>query len=126
MAHAYIQKTSKTLEMNDKMCFLTPTTGDAYRRGGQNKACKMNVPGPFVSYYSDTLRIAKAQAIRQIPNFWSSAYAGLSKDFMFTISFRIQCHIMLRFSLYDTESLSLQVYKYNSVLINKINSLQLK
>jgi len=36
--------------------------------GGQNKVCKINVPGPFVNY-SDTLRVAKAQAIRQIPNF---------------------------------------------------------
>jgi len=45
---------------------------------------------------------------------------------MFTISFRIQCQIMLIFSLYVTESLSLQAYKYNSIVINKINSLKLK
>jgi len=57
--------------------------------GGQNKACKINVPGTFVRYYSDILRIAKAQAVRQTPNFWSSTYAGLSKDFMFTVSFRM-------------------------------------
>jgi len=128
MAHAYIQETPIILEMNDKMCFRTPTTGDAYRKGGgaHKKACKINVPRPFVSNYSDTLIIAKAQAIRQTPNFLSSAYASLSKDFMFNISFRLQCQIILVFSLYDTESLSLEAYKHNSILINKINSLQLK
>jgi hypothetical protein len=72
MAYAYIQETPVTLEMNDKMCFRTPTTGDAYRRGRQNtsKVCIINVPGPFVSYYSDTLRTANTQAIRQPPSFF--------------------------------------------------------